>query len=277
MKQLLAWIACALAALATQTVAAQGSIDEEFRKLPWVMGPERGKVASQASIALDDKLMFLGEQGASRFLELAGNPPRPNHFVVVSREANWFAVFSFNPDGYVRDDEKIDADALLKSLRDSDEPGNEERKKLGLAAIYTDGWQTVPHYDTATKRLEWGVKLRTEDGKSIVNYTSRLLGREGVMSAVLVSSPESLEKDMVAFKQALTGFEFDTGKRYTEFREGDKVAAYGLGALVLGGAAAAAAKTGAGKAFGKLILGGLAAGGALIWGLFKRLTGRKES
>lgn len=46
----------------------------------------------------------------------------------------------------MKDDEKIDADALLKSLRDGDAAGNEERKRLGMKAIYTDGWAVNPHY-----------------------------------------------------------------------------------------------------------------------------------
>ena len=125
-----------------------------------------------------------------RFLELMGNPPRDGHYMIAPADLDWFAVFSFDPVGYVKDDEKIDADALLKSLKESDGPGNEERKRLGMEPIYTDGWHVPPHYDTGTKRLEWGMRLRDEKGRLHVNYTSRLLGRSGVMSAVLVSSPQ---------------------------------------------------------------------------------------
>src|SRR5436305_1948195 len=54
-------------------------------------------------------------------------------------------------------------------------------------------------------------------------------------------------------------------ERYSEFRSGDRVAQFGLGALVLGGAAAVAVKTGAGKALGKfLIYGAVAAGGTIL-------------
>ena len=77
-----------------------------------------------------------------------------------------------------------------------------------------------------------------------VNYTSRLLGRSGVMSAVLVSSPQTLAEDMQAFNRALAGYDFVAGEKYAEFKSGDRIAEYGLGALVLGGAAAAAAKAG---------------------------------
>jgi uncharacterized membrane-anchored protein len=42
----------------------------------------------------------------------------------------------------------------------------------------------------------------------------------------------------------LTGYSFQSGQSYAEFRSGDKVAKYGLAALVLGGAAVGAAKLG---------------------------------
>jgi len=46
------------------------------------------------------------------------------------------------------------------------------------------------------------------------------------------------------FKTALNDFSFDAGQRYAEYRPGDKIAKYGLGALVVGGAAVGAAKLG---------------------------------
>jgi uncharacterized membrane-anchored protein len=275
MKQLLA--ACLLVSTAALTpVLAQGT--DEFAKLPWVSGPEFGKIADQATIKLADKYMFLGADGTSRFLELTGNPPRPNHYLILPRAegANWWAVFHFSPEGYVKDDEKLDADALLKSLKASDGPGNEERKRLGMSPLYTDGWEVPPHYDAATKRLEWGVRVRDDKGAMAVNYSSRLLGRDGVVAAILVTDPVNLAKDRVAFNAALTGFDFNGGKRYAEFRDGDKVAAYGLGALVLGGAAAAAAKTGAGKAIFKGLGVAILAGAAAAWAFLKRLFARRR-
>jgi uncharacterized membrane-anchored protein len=57
----------------------------------------------------------------------------------------------------VKDNETLDADALLKSLRDSDKASNEERKRLGMPSLHTLGWSVPPHYDAETKRLEWGL------------------------------------------------------------------------------------------------------------------------
>jgi uncharacterized membrane-anchored protein len=165
----------------------------------------------------------------------------------------------------------------LKSLKDGDESGNEERKQLGLSALYTDGWQVAPHYDAETKRLEWGVRLRSEDGSMNINYSSRILGRTGVMDAVLVSDTETLASNTQAFKTALHDFQYNAGETYSEFKEGDKVAAYGLAALVLGGAAAAAGKKGLFGvlggflvAFWKLIAGAVIAAIVGLGSLFKK-------
>jgi uncharacterized membrane-anchored protein len=226
---------------------------QELQKLAWQKGPGEGAIGSRAKIRIAPGLVFLDDKGTRRFLELMGNPPRDGHYLLAPASLDWFAVFSFDPVGYVKDDEKIDPDGLLEALKKSDGPGNEERKRLGMAPIYVDGWHVPPHYDTQTKRLEWGMRLRDEGGRMNVNYTSRLLGRTGVMSAVLVSSPANLERDMKDFRAALGGFQFASGERYAEFKPGDRVAEYGLGALVLGGAAAAAAKAGLFKTLGKFL------------------------
>jgi uncharacterized membrane-anchored protein len=252
-------------------------IMQELQKLAWQRGPSEGVIGAKAKIRIPEGYAFLDEKNTRRFLELMGNPPRDNHYMIAPANLDWFAVFSFDPVGYVKDDEKIDADKLLASLKEGDAPGNEERKRLGMPPIYTDGWHVPPHYDSSTKRLEWGMRLRDEKGGLHVNYTSRLLGRSGVMSAILVSSPQTLGEDMKAFNGALAGYDFVPGEKYAEFKSGDKIAEYGLAALVVGGAAAAAAKAGLFKSLGKflwVIIGGAAMGG---WALLKKLFGRKES
>ena len=252
------------------------AIVEELRKLSWQRGPGEGQIGAKAKIQIPQGYAFLDERNTRRFLELMGNPPRDGHTMIAPEDLSWFAVFSFDAVGYVKDDEKIDPDALLESLKQGDARANEERKRLGMDPIYTDGWHVPPHYDGDTKRLEWGMRLRDDRGGRHVNYTSRLLGRSGVMSAVLVSSPDALNDDMRAFRAALRSYEFVPGEKYAEFKQGDRIAEYGLAALVVGGAAAAAAKTGLLKSLGKflwVIIGGAIMGG---WALLKKLFGRKQ-
>lgn len=237
-KQLLALVL----ALGMAGVFAAES-ENPLSKLDWHMGPASEKVGQQATLKTADGLMFLDDANSKQFLQLTGNIPESGNNILYSRKDSWWAAFSFNPSGYVKDDEKIDADELLRNLKSGDESSNEERKRLGISALTTEGWYVPPHYDTQSKTLEWGLKLNSE-GRTVLNYTVRLLGRSGVMSATLVSDPEHLDADVKAFKAALTGFAFNSGEKYSEFRDGDKMAAYGLGALIVGGAAAVATKKG---------------------------------
>lgn len=254
-----------LLAFATQAFAdtSEEAIQQELAKLSWLNGPASGQIAGKARIKIPQGYVFLDEADTSTYLKLAGNPPSSGHYLIAPDDLRWFAVFSFDDTGYVKDDEKIDAAELLQQLQDSDGPSNERRKSLGLSPLYTDGWQVEPHYDLTSKRLEWGVRLRDDNDEKVINYTARLLSRSGVMSAILVSSPDELAADTVEFQQSLTGFEYNPGERYSEFRQGDKVAAYGLGALILGGAAAVATK----KGLWASLIGVLIAGKKLALGL----------
>jgi uncharacterized membrane-anchored protein len=268
---LLAFVACAAAA---DDAAKQDSVTEEIRKLPWIAGPTEAKIGDKATLKLTQDYQFLEAPGSKKFLQLLGNPPSDNHYTLVPTHGSWFAVFSFSPDGYVKDDEKIDADKLLQSMKEGEKESNEERKRLGLSQMYLDGWEVPPHYDTATKRLEWGKRLHDEHNEQVINYTVRLLGRTGIMSATLVDDPAHLSADVAAFRDALSTYEYVPGERYAEFRSGDRVAEYGLAALIAGGAAAAVVKTGAGKGLLKLIgLGAVAVFGAVA-GVVKKLRGR---
>lgn len=274
-KILTALIGWAVLVFATHVYADQSedAYQKELDKLSWVRGPASGSLADKATIRIPAGFVYLDEADTTTYLQLAGNPPSPGHYLVAPDDLRWFAVFSFDDSGYVKDDEKIDASALLKQLQEGDESSNKERKSLGMSELYTEGWQVEPHYDNETKRLEWGLRLRADDGEKVINYTSRLLSRTGVMSAVLVSSPEDLAKDTPEFKGSLDGFEFNAGERYSEFRQGDKVAAYGLGALILGGAAAVATKKGLWASLAGVLVAGwkfvLAAGAAALAGMGK--------
>ena len=88
--------------------------------------------------------------------------------------------------------------------------------------LHLTGWFAAPHYDVETKRLEWGTRLVSDAGDVTVSYSICILGRDGVMRAILVSNPGSLEQDIGVFRTALKGFDFMPGHRYAEFRSGDK-------------------------------------------------------
>ncbi|MEN4982485.1 DUF2167 domain-containing protein [Acinetobacter modestus] len=228
----------------SNTAPAQQTEENPMAKLDWHLGPKKENVANVATLNTLKDEGFLDPINSDKFLEITGNLTSGSTNILVAPDNSWWATFDFDPSGYVKDDEKIDADALLKQLKESDAPSNEERTRQGLPKLYTVGWAIPPHYDNQTKRLEWALKIRDDSNSEAINYTIRILGRTGVTSATLVSDEEHLTQNIDEFKSSLKGFDYNFGEKYAEYREGDKVAKYGLAALIAGGAAVVATKKG---------------------------------
>ena len=242
--------------------------------------PCKGALGDQAAIDLPKGYIFIDQANAPKFLEYNQNIPDGDEVgVVLPENGDWFVIYSFQDVGYVKDEEKskLDADALLKTFKEATEAANEERRRRGWGTMTVIGWHEKPHYDETSHNLEWSIIGQNEQGGRSVNHNSRYLGRRGVMSANLVTSPADITTNLASFRTLSNGFGYKAESRYSAFVKGDKVAEYGLTALILGGAAAAAAKTGLLKsalkllaAFWKLILLGIAGLGGAIAKLFKR-------
>jgi uncharacterized membrane-anchored protein len=223
--------------------------DSESDAITWQTGPGSGQLGNVARIQIPEGYRFAGREGVRRFMELTENPVSGGELGVVvppeSGDEMWFVVFEFNSIGYVKDDEKneLDPNGILDSIKRGTEASNKERRKRGWATMDILGWHTPPRYDAVTNNLTWAIRGASE-GSEVVNYSVRLLGRRGVMDVDLVLAPTHVAATLPDFESLLTGFEFTTGNRYAEWKPGDKVAAYGLTALVAGGAGAALAKSG---------------------------------
>jgi uncharacterized membrane-anchored protein len=241
--------------------AARAEIRQKLQALHWVNGPQQVQLYGNSSLQVPAGYVFLDQADTAKLQALQHNLSDGKEYFFAPKGGDWEVFFNFRDDGYVKDDEKIDAAALLKSIEESTLAGNKARRERGWDEMQVVGWQTPPHYDTQTNRLEWAIDGKDMRTNSVVtNFNTRILGRGGVMSAVLVSSPDGLEQAIADFKGTLVGFEYVPGQRYAEYKPGDKVAKYGLAALITGGAAAIAVKTG----LWKVILGGLVAGWKFI-------------
>ena len=260
-------------------VAAQETEADPLAALPWQIGPTKGQIGERVTIDVPDGYVFLGAQGTSKLNELMENPPTgADEYTIAPKSLDWFAYFTFDEVGYVKDDESLDAEDLLASIKDGTEQSNEERRSRGWETMTIDGWSFKPQYDKQLNALEWPILAHADKSRhKIVNYNTRLLGRRGVMQVVVVSDPEGLDAAVSQFKSLMPGYAYNDGEKYAQFKEGDHVAAYGLAALVTGGAAAVASKKGLFAAIGiflakmwKLVLIGLVAVGAAIRKLFGR-------
>jgi uncharacterized membrane-anchored protein len=270
---------------------AQESKTTPEPQIPFQDGPVVGKLGNIAEIRIPAGYQFTDKAGTLKLLELTHNPASGSEVgaivpAVQGDEGVWFAIFEFDEVGYVKDDEKgkLDADAIFESLRSGTEQSNEVRKKRGWKPFHLTGWTKPPYYDEKTHNLTWSVRGRVEGGeKDSINYSTRILGRRGTMNVDLVLAllPEQVAKVVPEFENLLNGFSFTTGQKYSEFRSGDKIAAYGLTALVAGTAGALALKSGLLAKFWKLIVVGLAAIAGVIkkfFGYIKGLfSGKKEN
>jgi len=168
----------------------------------------------------------------------------------------WVVVIDYQDDGYVKDGDaaKIDYDDLLKQMKKGTEEANEERKKQGYPAVTLVGWAASPRYDAAAHKLYWAKEVKFgNDPSNTLNYNIRMLGRRGVLVLNAISDMYDLPQIEKSVPAILSMVDFSPGNRYADYTEGvDKVATYGLAALVAGGVAA---KLG----FFKLLLAGIIA------------------
>ena len=258
------------AALTAPTLAEEPAEVVEIG-VEWIEGPSTARLGSVAQIEVPSGYLFAGADDARTLLELMGNPSSQiEQGLLAPVEDDWFVVFEFDETGYIPDEdhEGLDADALLKELKSGNDAANEERERRGWPALELVGWEREPFYNEQTNNLEWATKARSE-GIESVNYNTRILGRSGVMRVTLVADPGRMQEILPTFKSLLGGYGYIEGQRYADFRKGDRVAEYGLAALVAGGAAAAAVKTGLFKKLWKVIVVGVVA----LVGLLKKVLG----
>lgn len=259
--------------------------------LHWTDGPDVIDLGHGAQLALPESRRFLRGKEAVDLMEKMGNLYNENLLgLIVSSDpdADYLVTVRYDEDGYVKDDDAIDAKGLLDDIQKGEPEYNEERKQRGFPPLHALGWSEDPRYDKKNHEVVWALLL-TSEGEQTVNLNTRVLGRRGYVSVNLMSSPQDLPKyrsDGLGLVEATT---FVGGSRYEDFDSSkDKVAEYGLAGLILGGigvgVAVKAAKVGLLAAFWKPILAFFLAAKKLVIAFFvgaaalvKKLFGRKGS
>jgi uncharacterized membrane-anchored protein len=236
-------VSSAASAQAQEPTAEQKAFIEQMRALNWVKGPTTVDLQGNSKLTIPEHYVCLDPVNTKKFLELQHNLSDGREVMVGPQNMEWTAYLEFSDEGYVKDNEKIDAPALLKTLQSNTEAGNEERRRRGWTELRLVDWATPPVYNTTTKRLEWATILDSKDGRA-VNFSTKILGRRGVTTVIMVTDPENLRAAESSLDNILTGYAFNAGETYADWRSGDKVAEYGLAALIVGGVAAVAAKKG---------------------------------
>jgi uncharacterized membrane-anchored protein len=279
-------------ALAFSSVPARGQDRpknrEEAQALVAKLKFQQGEVVLKdglATLKVPDEMQFLNGRDAHTVLvTLWGNPPMPDPLGLLMpvnagplNPDSWAVIITYEEEGYVKDKdaEKIDYADLLKQMQKDTREANKEREKQGYSQVELIGWAAPPHYDPAVHKLYWAKQLKFGgENEDTLNYNIRILGRRGVLVLNAVSAMSQLPEIEKNAPKILAAIDFNRGNRYADFSEasGDKVASYGIAALVAGGVAA---KLGLFKGLWVLLLGakkfviiGVVALGALLRKLF---------
>ena len=259
--------------------------DDFNRQVGLKNGPLDGDMGI-ATIKVPEGFVFTDGAGAKKWAQLTTNPVSNKEIGLMGpADGSYLVLFEFDDVGYVKDDDKddLDADELLESFKEGTAAFNEERVKAGVPPMTILGWEQKPAYNEAAHALEWCVRAES-GGEPSINFNTRLLGRRGYVGVTLMFGGEvTLAQVLPGFRELLKGFSFKTGESYSEFRDGDHVAEYGLAALVAGGGVALAAKSGLLAKLGlilakggKAVVLGVVAVIGVVGSFFKKLFGKKD-
>jgi len=253
-KPLTTLLLCCLLGLAPAVRAADAASAPQMTQEQFLSSLtfQQGKITLPGNIAtldLPSGFRYLSPADATKVLvDGWGNPPGvtslgmivPANTNVLSQDG-WGVVITYNKDGHVKDDDadSIKYDELLKEMKEGLANHNEERQKAGYPAMHLIGWAEQPSYEKASHKLYWAKELKTDGApENGLNYNIRVLGREGVLVLNAVAGMGQIARIKTEMKQVTAFTDFTDGNRYSDFNSStDKVAEYGLAALVAGGVA----------------------------------------
>ncbi len=264
----------------------------EAEKLIQGLKYQHGQINLQnglATIEVPTNFNFLGRDDAEKILvKLWRNPPSPDTLgMLIPADKTplepdcWAVTLSYAADGYVKDTDanKINYGKLLKQMQADVREVDKDRAKKGYPTVELVGWAEPPHYDAATHKLYWAKDLKFDgEDTDTLNYNIRILGRHGVLVLNVIGAMDQLDVIKGETPQILSMVNFDRGNRYADFDPKiDKVATYGIAALVAG---AVAAKLGFFKLLWVVILGAkkfMIIAFAAIAACFRKIFKRRSS
>jgi len=209
-------------------------------------GPDEIALNNQARLNLPAGYAFVPHDAAAKLLALWGNRSGDDllGLILPTDGSDWFVDVEYIQSGYIKDGDarNWDSEKLLENLKDGTKQDNDFRQKHGIPPIEIVGWIQPPRYDSVRHRLVWSAQIREKGKPSTdkdgVNYNTYVLGRHGYISMNMVTDLASVNDNKPVAQALLDDVNFLKGKRYQDFDGStDKVAAYGLAALV-GGIAA---------------------------------------
>jgi len=283
----------ALSVPAEPTEAEMAALKKAFAELR----PQQGVVVLKGGLAtlnVPQGLQYLDPKDAQTILvKIWGNPPEAASGVLgmlvespksAVSAGGWGVVITYSEDGHIDDKDALKTDyaALLQTMKQGMGEANKERVKKGYPTVDIAGWAEPPHYDPSTHKIYWAKELAfSGQDRHTLNYCIRVLGRRGVLELNAVAPMTALAPIREKTQRVIAAVDFNSGNRYADFNQStDKLATYGIAALVAGGVAG---KMGLFKvligvliAAKKFVLIGIVALSAGIKKWFKRKADREQ-
>jgi len=246
--------------------------------LPHITGPKLVDLGHGAEIDLPAGLTLFERATAQEVMKKMGNDAEAVVAAILPPQGggDWIIVIEADDVGYVSDSDadELDATAMLEQFKTGTIEQNKERAKLGVPALFVDGWSERPHYEELLHHLVWGLDAHDANGK-VINFFTRFLGRNGYLSINLIDEPANIENSTKQAISVLNAVRVKAGARYADHVDGDRDSGIGLKALVLGGTGVVLAKkTGLLVALLLFLKKGFIIVIAAIGGLFKWMFGR---
>jgi uncharacterized membrane-anchored protein len=257
--------ACALAAPTATFAGDEKGAAAEYR---FEDGPKKLALGHDLELALPEGFRYLDPKQSRQVLEKMGNFHNESILGIVvpaDEKKDYFVTIDYADEGFVKDDDEIDKDAILDAMKEGQEEANKERVRRGFEPLVLDGWAEPPSYDKASHHLVWALRLHDSKAESI-NFPTRILGRKGYVRVNLVCGPENFAASKADMPQLLAATAFAKGAQYGDFNPStDKVAEVGLVALITGGVALKLVKVGLlAKFWSVIVAGALALKKALV-------------
>lgn len=285
-----AFFACVFQSLYAQTEELSPEEYEFLQQIESdsIKGQTGAITLSQAhcTINVPAGFVFLNPEDAKHLLvDYWDNPEEKTEGVLGALVSEYAGVFydvttayviEYEDAGYVsdKDVDSIDYDELLKDIREAIEEENKSENSIKKWEIV--GWAWAPTYDKEKKVLGWAKHYRV-NGKDVINYDVRVLGKSGFVVITAVGGLEDKDELLAANSDIVDCVKYDAGYTYADFNPAtDHVAEWTIGGLVAGKVLAKVGFWAILAKYAKLIIVAIIGFFAVIGKRIARLFGHKD-
>ena len=216
-----------------QTTDPDKAIAEEIKAMHWIDQGDAKLAASKSTLSVPTHVRALTDKDARRLSQILNGDEDAALEAIALDHHNGVVYFAFDDAGYVTLDDwaELDAAAMIEEVRTNTEKANGERQKQGIRALHVDGWIKQPTLDRANNEVSWAFSAHHDDGSKLINAVAIQLGRSGFEKLIWAGNAADFETSDF-LHQMMQARTFDAGQRYADHSDGDKVAGYGIAALV---------------------------------------------